>query len=64
MNINFQLMILIIKLVFFSLVKTDGAVTWLTVTDAVYCTVHCTYLCLTFWRRNFFQILAHPVFKM
>ena len=19
---------------------------------------------LTFWRRNFFQILAHPVFKM
>ena len=21
-------------------------------------------VCLTFWRRNFFQILAHPVFKM
>ena len=24
----------------------------------------CLFLPLTFWRRTFFQILAHPVFKM
>ena len=27
-------------------------------------TVHPTSKTLTFWRRTFFQILAHPVFKM
>jgi len=27
-------------------------------------TLYLQYLALTFWRRNYFLILAHPVYKM